>query len=561
MTVTALPMNRRLLSIRRRHAVPLGVLAVVGMIAVAAPRTSASKPRLVVFVSVDQMRVDYLTRFATLYRGGFKRLLDEGAVFVNARYRHSNTETGPGHAALLSGRHADVNGIVANLWYDRAAGAAVNVVDDPAQMPIPGPGRGASPFHFLSETIGDLAKKANPAVKVVGVSVKDRAAILMAGRRADAAYWYETATGGFGTSTYYARELPAWLAAWNAGGHVDGLAGKAWSRALLDESTYTRLAGPDDVVGEGKPRVFPHVLPSAPASKELRAAVLFTPWADELILDVSLEAVKAHDLGTDDATDILAVGFSTTDFIGHMYGPDSHEVMDQMLRLDLVLGRLFDAAEARAGRGHVLLGLSSDHGVLPLVEVLAKKGVTATRVVPSVLEGAVKDALKRRFGSADAILAHYADPNFYLDFEGLARRGLARADVEATIEQALLATGVVERVYTQEQLLGPIPPDDPERALFKASFFQPRSPDVIVRLKPNVYADGYATGTSHGTVHDYDRHVPVAFLGASIRPGRFDAACGPEDIAPTLAKILGLPYRLEASQRVLGEALARPGAE
>src|SRR5258706_13595479 len=172
-------------------------------------QSSPSKPKLVLVLSIDQMRFDYLTRFAPLYKGGFKMLLDRGAVFTEANYRHSATETGPGHSVIMSGRHPSHSGIVANDWYDSYLHKFVNVIDDPVQGPIGGQGRSASPTNALSFTIGDVLKSKNAQSRVVGVSLKDRSAILMAGRRGDAAYWYETAAGNFITSTYYTREAPA----------------------------------------------------------------------------------------------------------------------------------------------------------------------------------------------------------------------------------------------------------------------------------------------------------------------------------------------------------------
>jgi len=515
-------------------------------------------PRLVLFVSVDQMRFDYLTRFAPLFEGGFKRLLEQGAVFSNARYRHSNTETGPGHAVLLSGRHARDTGIIANGWYDRLSRKSVNVVDDPVHSPVPGPGRGASPASFIGFTVGDLLKLTSPGSRVVGVAIKDRAAILMGGRRADAAYWYESATGRFGSSTYYMAELPPWLTEWNREGHVDRLHGKPWTRLLSDEGVYRRYAGEDDVHGEwdNKDTVFPHSIRGALRSADFYDDVRRTPFADELTLDVALKALEAHDLGADASTDILAVGFSATDFIGHTYGPDSQELMDQMLRLDRVLGRLLAAAEARAGRDGVLAGLSADHGAMPLVEVLRARGVDARRAHPDVLATAVQKALEASLPGAKGLIADYDWPHFYLDLEAIRAQGLRRAVVEGVVEQALLATGLVERVYTHARLLGEAPEDDPAFALFRNSFFESRSPHLIVRLKPYVYVDDYVGGTGHGTVHDYDRHVPLAFMGARIKPGRYEAASGPEDIAPTLAKLLGLDYgNLVDGQRVLADML------
>jgi predicted AlkP superfamily pyrophosphatase or phosphodiesterase len=524
----------------------------------APPGAGSARPRLVVFVSVDQMHSDYLSRFAPLFEGGLKRFNEEGAVFTNAYYRHSNSETGPGHSVLLSGRHARDTGIVANEWYDRLQGAEVNVVDDPASEALPGPGRGASPAHFIGPTLGDLLKRVSPDSRVVGVAMKDRSAILMSGPRAEAAYWYEAESGSFGSSTYYMRELPAWLRDWNREGHIDALAGRMWTRLLPDEGPYLRFAGPDDVRGEwdNKDTVFPHKIRGAAKSKLFYDELRRGPFIDELTLDVALLAMKAHDLGTDESTDILAVGMSATDVVGHTYGPDSQEVMDQLLRLDRLLGRLLEAAEARAGTGRVLFGLSADHGSMPLVEVLKTKGVDARRVSPSQITNAVKRALAARFPEAGELVKMVDAPNFHLDTEAVARQGLSLAAVQAAAKEALLATGVIRKVYTPVELLGDPPKDDPDFPLLRNSFFESRSPQVIATVKPYVYVSSRVGGTGHGTVHGYDRHVPVAFLGAGIAAGRHEGACGPHDIAPTLAALLGVEYRVEEGQRVLKEAFA-----
>jgi hypothetical protein len=505
------------------------------------------------------MHPEYLSRFASVFQGGLKRLNEQGAVFSNAYYGHANTETGPGHSVLLSGRHPRDTGIVANDWFDGLERKLTNVVDDPASRPVPGPGgRGASPAHFIGTTLGDLLKKTSPASRVVGVSMKDRSAVLMAGPRADAAFWYETSFGGFATSTYYMRKIPPWLADWNAAGHVDAYFGRAWTRLLPDEATYLRLAGPDDVRGEwdNVDTVFPHKLRGAAHTPAFYDDLRRTPFIDDLTLDVALQILDAYGLGKDEATDVLAVGFSATDVIGHTYGPDSQEIMDQMLRLDLVLGKLFDAAEARAGQGRVLFALSADHGSMPLVEVLQSRGVDARRVKPEELEQPVRKALEARFPGAGNLVARADPPDFWLELRAMARQGIKRAEVEGVVRQALLATGHISRVYTRAELLGDPPADDPDFPFVRNSFFEPRSPDVIAEVKPYVYVSNRPGGTGHGTVHDYDRHVPVAFLGPGIKAGHFAEACGPEDMAPTLAAILGLPYKIEEGQRVLSEALA-----
>jgi predicted AlkP superfamily pyrophosphatase or phosphodiesterase len=514
-------------------------------------------PRLVVVVSVDQMRYDYLVRFKPLLKGGLKTLVDRGAVFSNARYRHANCETGPGHSVILSGRNAWQSGIVANSWFDLSLGRTVNVVDDPTVRPVGGEGRGASPANFIGFTLGDMLKKASPDAKVVGVAMKDRAAILMAGPRGDAAYWYEQATGRFITSTYYMKAAPPWLDALNSRRVPDSYAGKAWTRLLGDPGLYLKYAGEDNVPNEAdtKDTTFPHALPAG--TPAVYDSFRRTPFMDELTLEVALGAMDAHRLGEDAAPDVLAVGFSATDVIGHAFGPDSQEMMDQILRLDQTLKRLLDAAEAKAGAGRVLVVLAADHSVMPLVESLQKQGLAARRVSPGSLQAAGMKALEARFAGAKDLVASYLAPDFYLNLDSIARQGLRRKDVEQTLADALLATGDVAKVYTASSFSGEIPPlsEDPYYDAVRRSYFAPRSPHVIARLKEYMYLTSYPGGTGHGTSYEYDRHVPVVFMGPKIKAGRYEGDAGPEDIAPTLGLLLDIDYPLQDARRRLTEMI------
>ena len=295
---------------------------------------------------------------------------------------------------ILTGRHPSHSGIVANDWFDATLGRAVNVVDDARHRPLGGAGRAASPMHLGVDTIGDLLKIKNPQSRVVGVSLKDRSAILMGGRRADAAYWYETNGGNFITSTYYMAATPGWLTDWNGRHMADGYAGHTWNRLLPDAEAYGRYAGQDAIEGEWdrKDTSFPHAIRGRPPEVRFYDDLRRTPFADELTLAFALEAMQAHHIGVDEVTDLLAIGFSATDIVGHTYGPDSHETMDQLLRLDAALGRLFKAIDANVGMANTLMVLTSDHGSLPLVENLLVQGMDARRASPSVLRGAVEQA-------------------------------------------------------------------------------------------------------------------------------------------------------------------------
>ena len=513
------------------------------------------RPKLVLMLSIDQMRVDYLSRFAPLYKGGLKTLIERGAVFNNAFYRHAATETGPGHSVLLSGRHPSHSGIVANEWWDSYLKKAINVVDDPFSLPVGGEGRSASPVNALSFTVGDALKSTDAHSRVVGVSLKDRSAILMGGRRADAAYWYEVAGGNFITSTYYAKEAPPWLTRWNALRLPDQYAGKKWTRLLPDEEPYKKYAGADAIEGEWdrKDIVFPHAIRGNPPERLYYDDFRRTPFADEVTLSFALEAMKQHHLGEDEHTDILAVGFSATDVIGHTYGPESQEVMDQLLRLDSVLGDLFRKIDSNVGLANTVVVLSADHGSLPLVENLRNQGIDARRVSPDIFRSAVQDAFTRRFPGVKGLIAYFAT-DIYLDEDVIRLNRLDRATVERTAIDALMSTGLVEKVYAHSDLMKPIS-DDPQLRLFQNAFFQPRSPHLNVLLKKYVYVNSQVGGTGHGTLYDYDRHIPVVFMGRTIKSGHYQQECGPEDIAPTLAHLLGLTFPREYDSRVLLEML------
>jgi predicted AlkP superfamily pyrophosphatase or phosphodiesterase len=531
------------LALLRRALLVLALAAVASAQPAPGPAVSP-RPRLVVFVSVDQMRADYLDRFRPLFTSGLKAITERGAVFTNAFYRHACTETGPGHSVLLTGRSPRSSGIVGNTWYDRTLRTRVNVVADPTVRVLGGVGRTASPAYFNGFTVGDMLKTRSPGSKVVGVSFKDRAAILMAGKHADGAYWYESAGGRFVTSTWYMAEAPRWLERFNERRLPDALAGRTWERLLPDPATYVRLAGEDEVKAEwdGTTTTFPHRIRSAPPEVAFYDDLRRTPFADEILFDLATAAMKDHDMGTDEATDLLAVSFSACDVIGHTYGPDSQEQMDNFLRLDRTLGRLLEEAERRAGKERVLVVLTADHGAMPLVEVLKAKGLDARRASGEELSGPVDKALALRFPGATGLLTDPDPMEYVLDREAIARQGLKVEDVEGTIRGALLSTGLVDAVYTQAQLAGPRPANDPFFDLHQRAFFAPRSGDLIARVKKHVYLGGYVGGTGHGSPYDYDRHVPIVFLGPGIAPGRRDVETGPEDIAWTLGRLLGLPY-------------------
>ena len=513
-------------------------------------------PKLILFLSIDQMRFDYLTRFADLYQGGLRTLLNKGAVFTKATCGYANTETAPGHSVMLSGRLPSHSGIIANAWYDPLLKKMVNVVDDPVIRSLDGKGRGASPNHFIGFTLGDYLKCYSPDSKVVGVALKDRSAVLMAGHHANAAYWYSAEGGNFTTSSYYAKSLPEWLTNWNKLHRVDQFSGKTWNRMLKDQSIYEKYAGRDDVEGEWdrKDVIFPHGIRGNPPSLLFYNDFQRTPFADELTLEVALLAKKAHQLGVDSATDILAISFSATDFIGHTYGGESQEIMDQLLRLDQLLKKLFDELESSVGLDSTYIVLTADHGSLPLVENLRAKGIDARRVSLLKLQESVQQALKQSFPGASGLLAAFDPFQTYFDDQAILRYKLDRRQVEECVRKELLESGSFEAIYTQSEILDPGTPTNATLELIRNSFYQPRSPHLTTIPKPYIYISDSVGGTGHGTPHEYDQHIPIIFMADRVRAGRYEAAASLEDIAPTLAEMLGLrDYPREKDSRILKE--------
>lgn len=526
-------------------------------------------PRLVVVISVDQMRADYLERFRPHFGpGGFNLLLEQGANFADCHYRHAITKTGPGHAVMLSGVHANIHGIIANEWLlrDWPAPEQVNCVEDrdsalvglaPRATRSPGgvleAKAGRSPRHYLASTVGDQLKLRHGArAKVFGVADKDRAAILMSGKLADGAYWTEE--GRVVTSTYYRPELPAYLTAFNAEQRAEKLYGREWTR-LLDPAVYDSIQGPDDAPGEtvavGFTRTFPKRLDGGQPQigKDYYDAFDHTPWNNDFVADLARAVIAQERLGeADGAPDLLAIGFSQPDKIGHAYGPYSHEVMDSILRLDRTLAELFRFIDARVGLGNCTIVLTADHGAAPLPERNPTQG---GRVRGADLDRQVFAALDAKFGALadDERWAVRDGLGYHLNPAALAQKQLAPAVVEETARVALAGMPVLAAAYTRTRLVDPAPLDAIGEAL-RLSYYPPRSPDVMAVLKP-FFIDRASPGTTHGTPYDYDNHVPLLWFGAGVKPGVHAGRVGVDDLATTLAQMLGVPAPGQAAGRVL----------
>jgi hypothetical protein len=486
----------------------------------------AKKPKLVVAIVIDQFRYDYLTRFRNEYHGGFERLLTKGAVFTNARYVHFPTVTAVGHSTFLSGATPAISGIVANDWYDREEGKSVTSVSDSTTKLLGGSGSsvGSSPRRMLVDTLGDEMKMANASKsKVIGISLKDRAAILPAGHMANGAYWFDGKSGNFVSSTYYFADLPAWVEKFNSDRPADRYHGATWLS-----------------------KVMPAVGPP------LYSAIDASPFANEMIESMAEAAMQAEQLGQrDGVTDLLAVSFSANDYVGHKSGPDSPEVHDISVQTDQVLEKLLHAIDLKVGVDNWIVVLTGDHGVAPLPEVNAQRKMPGGRLPQGIVSNTVQAALAKKYGDGKWI-DNTADHSIYLNLDLIRQKKLNAADADRTAAEAAAAIPHVFRVYTREQLINGVFPDEVSRRVMNG-YFPRRGADVEVLLDP--YWIFSKTDASHGTTFGYDTHVPVIFMGPGIRPGRYDIAIAVNDIAPTLATMLNVETPSGSIGRVLTEML------
>ena len=503
--------------LKLRAALLAGLLALL----CASHALAAAPPKLVLAIVVDQFRYDYLTRFRGDYRAGFKRLLTEGAVFTNARYEHYPTVTAVGHSTFLSGATPSMSGIVGNEWYDRETGKVVASVSDDAVKMLGTSGAGASPRRLLVSTVGDELKMAGGGGKVIGISLKDRSAILPAGHMADGAYWFDPRSGNFVSSSFYFPELPGWVTTYNASRPADGFRGARWLDHTLpaDTSVYAVLEG--------------------------------SPFGNELVESFAERAIQVEKLGQRNVTDLLAVSFSANDYVGHAAGPDSPEVKEMSIQTDRVIGKLFSFLDAAVGMGNVLVVMTADHGVAPVPEVNAERRMPGGRMPQGVVRKAVEAALTGKYGEGQWILSP-SDTAFYFNQDLVRQKRLDAAEVERTAAEAARPIAHVFRVYTREMLLhGAVDAQVGRRVM--NGFYAPRGPDMYVLLEPYWL---YGTkGTTHSTTFSYDAHVPVIFMGPGIKSGRFDEPISVNDVAPTLATYLDIETPSGSVGRCLAEIL------
>jgi predicted AlkP superfamily pyrophosphatase or phosphodiesterase len=516
-------------------------------------------PRLVVMLAVDQLRAD---RVGPELPGGLGRLVREGRWYPDAVLDHAVTETCAGHGTMLTGRHPGATGLTGNVFLDVEAGRRVYCLEDsPERAGVIGlPGEGRSPRNLRVTTLGDWMKQARPATRVFTVAGKDRSAIALGGQHADGVFWFsEEHFVGWTTSRHYAAELPDWVIAFNGvnpprDGFFAGLP-ERWEH--LPE-TAQGAEGPDDFPGEASDlsRTSPH--PLRDGDLETFAEQLFaSPYIDLVTLDFAKELVTRERLGRGEGPDLLGISLSGHDVVGHRYGPNSHEARDALLRIDAAFRLFLEFLESELGEGSVVVALTADHGVLPLPEWLAANGGSECPAASG------RSGLKR-MGLGLLWNLHWkfsplSWPESWLLFAGPTigvKRSLARdegvevADVVAKTKAHLEARPAVEHVWTRAEIEN----GNGEFAeLYRHSYDPERTGDLVVQLAPQCLISSYGSGTTHGTPYLYDRAVPLVFFGPGIAPARVPGHAATVDLAPTLARQLGVPAPPNLDGRVLFE--------
>lgn len=555
-----------------------GALGLVLLASTPAAAVDERPLRLVLQITVDQLRADLIERYAGGYgEDGFRRLLDEGLVYLDAHHRHANTETVVGHATLATGTDPAIHGMVANVWLDRATGHLTYNVEDAAYPLVAEAGgvdaateidptqklattEGRSPSSIRTTTVADeFAVGLGSAAKVFGVSVKDRGAITMAGHHGTA-YWFSKSAGRMVSSTYYMEAYPEWVDAWNAEGVPAAYGDTSWE--LLAPPDAYLFGDGDDVPWEtdfpGYGRTFPH--PFGPADGRYFTTLLtLSPAGDEIVLDFAKTLIDAEEVGADDVPDYLSISFSSTDYVGHLFGPSSLESEDNLHRLDRTLADLLAHVDARVGLDHTLVVLSADHGAAEAPGYLHALGIGGEQFsFDDIDRSAALTALKDRFGIADDLVERFFQPYLYLDHAVIEALGLDLAEVAHAVAEELRAfPGIAYAVASEDLRRGAVALTPVTEAIL-ANFNEDRSGDIYVVFEPHWFVaefDGLSVSGSHGSPWTYDTHVPIIWMGPGIEAGRIARRVETVDVAPTIAAVLGLRAPSGTRGRILTEVV------
>ncbi len=524
------------------------------------PTNAANKPKLVVGIVIDQMRWDYLFRFKNIFKanGGFNRLMNEGFNCNNTFIPYTPTVTAAGHTCVYTGSVPGIHGITGNAWYDKDLGRNVYCSEDKSVVGVGGKDEvigQMSPKNMLTTTITDeLRMSSNFASKVIGIALKDRGSILPAGHSANAAYWYDGKSGNFITSTYYMKSLPTWVNNFNDRKLVDSLYKLNWSTSLPKEQ-YLALATDDQKDYEAKPfgkeqLGFPYDF-SKFIGKDF-SKISTTPYGNTLTTEMAKAALLAEKLGKRNETDFLAISYSSPDYIGHSFGPNSWEIVDNYARLDAELGNFFNFLDKEIGKGQYTVFLTADHAVAHVAGFMKENKLPAGTIDEEAGVKNVNKKLKEVFGADSLILSNY---NYQLT---LNKASIKRNDIdkEKLVEWIIDHFSKVEgiaRVFEVDELME-TPLNSTLKERLANGYYPSRSGDIQLIFKPG-YMDGKNTGTTHGLWNPYDSHIPLLWYGWGVKKGSSHKEVYMTDIAPTLAALLKIQMPNGCVGKVIEEVL------
>ena len=520
-----------------------------------ASSSDLDKPKLVVSIVVDQMRFDNLDKYNGSYSdNGFKRLIREGFNLKNNHFNYVPTVTGPGHASISTGSTPKTHGIAGNNWFDKKTRKDVYCTTDLDYENLGGNAYSAkmSPNNLLVETLGDLNRIENDMnSKTISIAIKDRGSILMGGRKANAAYWfYGKDKGEWVSSKYYMQELPDWVNSFNNSGFISTYI-REWN-TLYDINSYNESRSDDNKFEKsfkGDPSVtFPYDLNKLKDLNDGYDMLKETPFGNSLTTDFAIEAISNEKLGKDQYTDVLAISYSSTDYIGHNFGVDAKETQDAYLRLDLEIERLLNFLDSHVGKNEYTLFLTADHGAAKIPAYLNSIGVKSQNIEEGTVKNILNDVLFKSFGS-NQLISKIMNSQIYLNDYTINSLNLNLDIIEKTIINTLSQLDFIDKVYTSNEIInGNF--DSGYELLIQNGYNIPRSGDIIFKLKENVISYGNK-GTTHGSGYSYDTHVPLIFFGKKIVQGESNVKTKITDIAPTIAKLLGLKKMSDSTGEVL----------
>ena len=507
------------------------------------PHATPAPPKLLVFLVVDGLPQWQVTGYRDqLATDGFARFLDRGTWFADANFSHASTVTASGHAVMLTGAYSNRTGIIGNEWRDPNTGVAVYNTEDLSATYIGHKTNafdGTSPKNLKVQTVGDMLRAASPASKVIAISGKDRGAILPAGK-SGTAYMYMPQSGGFASTTHYMAQHPAWVTAHNSAKPADRYFKTEW-KALLPESAYANSLSDNQPwfgpAGGALPMLMGVAAENAPGPVFYNA-VMSSPYGDALTLDFAKAALLGEQLGQRGVTDILSVSLSSHDYINHRFSAESRLSHDHLLQLDRLLERFFADLDKTIGKGNYVAMLTADHGFMPAPEVTAAQGLPAGRLNPRQLLSRINAGLERQFGEGKWVIG-FSAATLLTDKKLIALKGVDAAAVADEARRLLLTEPAVAAAYTRSELMSTSPSDAPLFNAMRKAWHADVSGDVQFALKPNWLLTSFLTGTSHGSPHPYDTHVPLLVYGPGwYKPGRVDEPVDITSIAPTLAQLL-----------------------